>query len=204
MKTKSRGQRQSTKRTANSKRGDKRSALLLFLVAIIAVLALVVLGWWGISSLQKASVQGRLDRIEAIYASLQLDENTYAITNYNVFGDKRPYDYDKSRSQSSAIDYVHGDTVSATVADLDEKIKAAGFEYFEEPYPGSAFTQYHYKSAKNEYIRLTVVSKPYWDAIRNDAILNKNLGELVTPDTFDTNAAPSNVTIKVNLDDNNE
>lgn len=204
MKSKSRGQRQVSKRIITNKRGDKRSALLLFLLAVIAILALVVLGWWAVSAWQKASVQGRLDRIEAIYASLQLDENTYAITNYNVFGDKRPYDYDKSRSQSSAIDYVHGDTVSATVTELDEKIKAAGFEYFEEPYPGSAFKQYHYKSSKNEYIRLTVVSKPYWDAIRNDAILNKNLGELITPDTFDTDAAPSNVTIKVNLDDNNE
>lgn len=204
MKSTSRGHNQSVKRIMRRRRGEKRSSLLSLFVWLIALLALVVLGWWGISALQKANVQSRLERIEAIYASLNLDPDAYAVTSYDVFGDKRPYDYDKSRSKASAVEYVHADAVGATVAELDEKIKSAGFAYLEEPYPGSAIKQYHYKSDKNEYVRLTVVSKPYWDAIRNDAILNKSFGELVTPDSFDTNMAPSNVTIKVNLDDNNE
>jgi hypothetical protein len=80
---------------------------------------------------------------------------------------------------------------------LRKSIEAAGFRYFEEPYPGSAFTELHFRSSKNEYIRLNVSSKPY-----DDATMGKNIG--VAALSLDRNAAPSNVIIKVNLDDNNE
>lgn len=192
---------------SKSSKSKKSSSFPLFIVLVwvVGILAIIVGLFWGFSAWQRAHQQARLDKIEAIYASFQLDENEYAVTSYNVFGDKRPYDYDKSRSQSSSIEYVHADTPSATMTDLDGKIKAAGFTFIDEPYAGSAaFKEYHYKSKKGEYVRLNVMSKPYFDAIRNDAIMNKNLGELTTPDSFDTNQAPSNVTIKVNLDDNNE
>ncbi|HWT39744.1 MAG TPA: hypothetical protein VN081_00490, partial [Dongiaceae bacterium] len=145
--------------------------------------------------------QTRLNRIQAIYSSLNLDDS-YQVTSTNVFGDKRPYSYDKSRTSSSEIDYLHGDTVSNTATALDTKIKAAGFSFIGEPYPGSKETQYHYKSDNGEYIRLTVESKPYADALQNAYAMKQQPTDVL--DNMDTNAGPSKVIVKVNLDDNNE
>lgn len=190
-------------RTTKAKHTNKRQKILFSgIIFLIAAGALVVLGSWGIQTVIQANNNARLTRIEAIYKSLDLDD-TYQVTRTNVFGDKRPYEQDKSRSYSSEIEYVHADTVKNTVAALDTKIKAAGFSFFEEPYPGSTFVEYHYKSAKGEYVRLNVESKPYVDAIRNSFLMNKDK----TPESvfaMDKDAGPANVTIKVNLDDNNE
>lgn len=182
--------------------GTVVSRKLLILVCVVAALSLVLLGWVGVNAWNNAQVKGRLSRIEHIYSSLNLDQDNYAISSYQVFGDKRPYDYDKSRTESSAITYIHGDTVSNTAAELDAKIKASGFAFIDEPYAGSVQKQYHYKSSKGEYIRLTVSSKPYDDAWQNSSAMNQSMPDL--PDGFDTNQGPVNVTIKVNLDDNNE
>jgi hypothetical protein len=143
----------------------------------------------------------RYDRIQAIYSSLKLDES-YRIEIANVFGVKKFYENDKSRTVSSEIKYVHGDTVANTAKELNEKIKAAGFKFIDEPYKGSVFTQYHYKSADGEYIRLSVSSKPYDDATSNAYVMDKDTTDIIN--TLDKNAGPSNVVIKVNLDDNNE
>ncbi len=146
--------------------------------------------------------KSRLDRIQAIYSSLELPRD-YQEEYSNVFGDKRPYDWGEGRTFSSEIRYAHGDTVSNTFADLDKRIKDAGFTFVYEPYPGSVSKQYHYKSDKGEYVRMSVSSKPYDDAWRNYALLKQSMPDDVL-NNFDTNAGPSNVTIKVNLDDNNE
>lgn len=176
--------------------------IFLAAISIVVILAIMVMGWVVVRSTTALQNQARLNRIEAIYASLNLSEDSYQVAYSNVFGDKRPYSYDSSRSFSSEIQYVHGDTVKTTLAELDTKIKAAGFTYFEEPYPGGAFTEYHYKSAKGEYVRLNVSSKPYDDAWRNSAIMKQAGPNL--PQDYDTNQGPTNVIIKVNLDDNNE
>ena len=49
---------------------------------------------------------------------------------------------------------------------LRPKIEAAGFTFVEEPYPNAVDVQLHFKSAKGEYVRLTVSSKPRDDAVR--------------------------------------
>lgn len=170
-------------------------------IFVIAVSTVVVISLLAASTIAKNTNKARLDRINTIYASLNVG-NEYTPTYTNVFGDKRPYDYDKSRSASSQIDYVHGDTVNNTVAELDKKIKAAGFTFIDEPYPGGVGVQYHYKSAKNEYLRLTVESKPYHDAFYNAYAMDGKVPASVF--AMDKNAGPSEVTIKVNLDDNNE
>lgn len=164
-------------------------------------MALVVGALFASSTFMAQHNQDRLSRINAIYSSLKLDDS-YQVKDANVFGDKRVYSYDKGRTFSSEIDYIHGDTVSNTVAKLDEKIKAAGFTFVSEPYPGTGSTQYHYKSANGEYIRLTVSSKPYDDALTNAYVLEQDTSSLIA--SSDKNAAPSNIVIKVNLDDNNE
>jgi Alphaherpesvirus glycoprotein E. len=196
------------KTTVKSAKGPKRAAPLtwrFYVVAIgiflVAVTTAVVMAYLTASVVTQRNNQARLDRISTIYSSLNVDER-YNQVRTNVFGDKRVYDADKSRSESSSIQYIRGDTVSNTVADLDAKIKAAGFTFIDEPYPGSVNVQYHYKSSEGEYVRLSVSSKPYNDAWRNAAAMNQ--GTPANLDTIDKNAGPSEVTIKVNLDDNNE
>jgi len=170
-------------------------------IFLVAVTAVVVIGLLTSHYLVSKVTQARLDRIEGVYTSLHLDDS-YSVSKANVFGDKRVYDWDKSRTYSSEVDYLHGDTVSNTVAELDAKIKAAGFMFFDEPYPGSAQVQYHYKSADGEYIRLTVSSKPYNDAWQNATAMGKEPSAVI--DSIDKNAGPASVAVKVNLDDNNE
>lgn len=167
----------------------------------IAVATMIVIALFTAHFTSTKSTQTRLDRINSIYASLNLDDS-YIVQKSNVFGDKRSYEWDKSRSYASEVDYIHASTVSNTVADLDAKIKAAGFGFIDEPYPGGASTQYHYKSSKGEYIRLTVSSKPRDDAFQNAYLMNKTVPANLA--NLDVNAGPSNVVIKVNLDDNNE
>ncbi len=170
-------------------------------IFLVAVTAVVVIGLFTSNYMAKQNNQARLDRINDIYASFNIDER-YQVTGLNVFGDKRVYEWDKGRTYSSSIDYVRGATVSETATDLDAKIKAAGFKFIDEPYPGSVQVQYHYKSDKGEYVRLSVSSKPYNDAWRNASAMGKEPSAEIY--SMDKNAGPASVTLKVNLDDNNE
>ncbi len=142
----------------------------------------------------------RKDRIEAIYSSLNIGSE-YTLTSANVFGDKRVYSWDAGRTYSSEKDYVRESTVDVTATDLKAKIEKAGFAFLEEPYAGSTFIQYHFKSVKNEYVRITVSSKPRDDALRKDSANAEPSTETLA---LDPNAGPSTVIVKVNLDDNNE
>jgi len=197
----------STKRTPVKKGPVKARPLTWRFYAVtvgifaVAVAAVVVIALFASSVTLKQANQERFDRISSIYGSLDLGDE-YSVQTSNIFGDKRVYSWDKGRTYSSVVTYVHGDSVSNTVAALDTKIKAAGFKFIDEPYPGSAQTQYHYKSAKGEYLRLSVSSKPYDDAYFNASVIDATVPESVY--AMDKNAGPANVTIKVNLDDNNE
>jgi hypothetical protein len=139
----------------------------------------------------------RAARINNIYNSLAVGDD-YTVVTSNIFGKKRVYEWDTNRSYSSSKTYAHDADVDATVANLRQKIEAAGFTYFEEPYPGSTYVQLHFKSEQNEYVRLTVSSKP------RDAALREDTSTSAPGFSIDPNTGPSNVTIKVNLDDNNE
>lgn len=170
----------------------------IFIVSIGSIVVIALLTSYAVM----AQVQrDRLSRINNVYDTINVG-NAYEPTYSNIFADKRPYQWDNSRTYSSEVKYVHGDTVSNTVADLDAKIKAAGFEFVDEPYPDSTTTQFHYKSSDNIYVRLSVSSKPYDDAIQNAFIMRRDVPQSVYD--MDKNAAPSNVVLKVNLDDNNE
>jgi hypothetical protein len=149
--------------------------------------------------------QIRKDRILGIYSSLNLSNisSDYDVpTRTNVFGDRRVYEWDSSRTYSSEEDFIRKADVNTTANELDKAIKAAGYTYFEERYPGSTEKTPTYKSANGEYIRVTVTSKT-----RDDAFFNNVTSDGKVPASvfdIDPNAAPSNVTIKVNLDDDNE
>ena len=141
----------------------------------------------------------RLHRINAIYSSLHIG-NDYYMSSESVFGDKRVYSYDKGRTMSSSKIYEHDANVDTTVADVRTKIEAAGFKYFEEPYPGSAQIELHFESKDHHYIRLTVASTR-----REAAAETGDMNILAAYDhAHSFNEGPSTVTIKVNLDDNNE
>lgn len=169
----------------------------------IAVATMIVIALLTASIVAKNENQARLERIQSIYKSLELTDE-YLPVRSDVFGEKRVYAWDKNSTHSSVVEYIHGDTVTNTVADLDAKIKAAGFAFIDEPYPypGMQSIQYHYKSKDGEYIRMTVQSKPYWDAVASAQAMGKEPIEEVRG--IDTNQGPATVIIKVNLDDNNE
>lgn len=176
-------------------RNSKLYRKAIYGVAAILLLGVVVLSVHYISTAYIPNTE-RKSRIEAIYANLQLD-SSYVPTGSDVFGEKRVYSWDTGRTYSSTKKYQHDANVDTTVAELKSKIETAGFAYFDEPYPGSGSVQYHFKSGDGEYIRLTVSSQAYDNAAYdgNDATL---------PYETDANTGPSNVIVKVNLDDNNE
>ena len=167
-------------------------------IIIIAVLVGLTL---TLTILPKIHNDARLNRINEIYSSITLPQITYLPIN-NIFGDKRPYDYDKSRSHSSQKKFVVAKTVAETFGDIDKAIKAAGYTQFEEAYPGSTSKEFHYKTSRGEYVRLNVSSKLRNDAAINDQLMNGKFTEAFFK--IDPNAGPSTVTLKVNLDDNNE
>lgn len=186
-----------TKAAAVQHHKQHRVILLGFILVIVA-LAIILAASYTIPTIANRQ---RLNRITTIYSSLELNDK-FILQNDQVFGDKRVYDYDKSRTFSSAKYYIYPAKVDETMKILDAAAKKAGFVKFDEPYPGSVDLQYHYKSAKNEYLRISVSSK-----LRNDAFQNSFLmtGEYKDEDfKIDPNAGPSEVTVKVNLDDNNE
>jgi hypothetical protein len=192
-----------TKNTKNAPRAwSWRFSLLTIGIYAIVVTTLVVAAFATAHVINAQRVNDRQERIEAIYSKINVPE-TYQVQRYNVFGDKRVYEWDKGRTYSSEINYLNGDTVSATFSDLDARIRAAGFKFIDEPYPGSVNKQYHYKSDNGEYVRLSVSSKPYDDMWRNATAMKQQVSDEML-DNSDKNKGPSNVTIKVNLDDNNE
>jgi hypothetical protein len=169
-------------------------------IVVVAVLVGLIL---SLIIIPKVVNDTRLRRINEIYSSIGVDTNSnYVLQRENVFGDKRVYSYDVGRTFSSEKDYVRGANVDVTAKELDTAVKAAGFTLIGQPYAGSTETQYQYKDSRGEYVRVTVTSKLRDDAFRNSYLMTKK----TSPDDFkiDPNAGPSNVILKVNLDDNNE
>ncbi len=166
---------------------------------LILVVSLAAITYFYIYPITNNKI--REDRINAIFSSLKLSDQ-YMLQRESIFGEKVPYDWDKSRSHSSYRTYIRAANVDTTVTELKKSIEAAGFTYFNEPYPGSLQIQYHFKSQKNEYLRLYVSSKR-----RDDVIENRALMKLPLTDEdlrIDSNTGPSSISIRVNLDDNNE
>lgn len=189
------------------KKSTKKSAKVSYLssnkliygvvaIAVIAILVTVVPATFGY-----ATNQIRLQKINDVYTALDLDDS-YMIQSKDVFGEKRVYEWDKSRTYSSMKQYIKAAPVDTTTTELRKKIEAAGFTFHEEPYPGSMNQKLIFKSDNGTYVRLDVSSKTRDDVFRNKFLMKQ---ELTDADyAIDANSGPSNVIIKVNLDDNNE
>lgn len=174
----------------------KRS-IVSYAVLVFLLFATVAFSWYLIDRMVTSKLnQARYDRITAIYTSLNLG-SSYRVVTGNVFGDKRVYDWDKGRTFASSIEYGHNDTVTNTFADLKKKIEAAGFTFVQSEYSGSVVQKDEYKNTDGEYIRVNVESDDVHDMMTYGT--PKSISDI-----FDTNAAPSYVTIRVNLDDNND
>ncbi len=190
-----------TKRVSKSGIPSKKQrAIFAVLLMLIAAGSMYVLGSWAHTFF---FIQPREARIVEIYQSLDLGDE-YRLENIDISGQKKAYEWDANRSYSSSAALIRGLSVSETFSELDKKITAAGFVKIDEAYPGSLAKQYHYKSEKGEYIRISVTSKVRDDAIVNYTVLNPDTSTPAEILAIDPNVGPSNVTIKVNLDDNNE
>lgn len=142
----------------------------------------------------------RQGRIITIFNSLKLDNDKYIIQFESIFGDKQVYEWDSSRSYSSSKQYIRYANADITIAEIKKAVANTYFVFYEEPYPNAATFMYIYKSPKNEYLRISVSSKA-----REDAYFNKyHMGLSTDSISVSPNNGPSRVTIKVNLDDNNE
>jgi len=178
-----------------SSKSKKQAKIALIVSGVIIIGS--ILGLYTIPTINNAI---RKDRIVSIFNSLKIDDQKYTIKYDIVFGDKKSYSYDSGRSASSVKMYTRNANVDVTVAELKQAIAATDFKFYEEPYPGTADFMYIYKSPRNEYLRVSVSSKA-----RTDDYFNRyNMGLSTDDITISPNAGPSNVTVKVNLDDNNE
>ncbi len=169
----------------------------IFVAGSIALIIALIITLVVTQLVPHAYNSARKQRIMEIYSSLNVGDD-YILQGCDIFGDKRIYSWDQGRSFSSSCTYIRAANVDTTIAELKKKAADAGNVLFDEPYGGG---QQHFKSAKNEYIRVGVTSKSRDDAFQNAFLMGQST-EAAT--NMDMNAGPSSVTIKVNLDDNNE
>lgn len=196
--------KKNTKKSSKAQKAlalSRRQTVFGILILFIVIGAIYVFSGFAH---QAFYVKPREARIKEIYQSLNLSDD-YIVQRTAISGEKRLYPHDKSRSYSSYIEYLRGADLETTATELDARIKAAGFTFFDEPYPGMRGSlQYHYRSQDAEYIRLSVESKPRKDAFQNFVLMNPDEDLPLSLFELDPNAGPTEVTIKVNLDDNNE
>ena len=174
------------------------STLVFIIFALIVFVAGSIM--IGVQAQENAE---RKARIMSVYDSLKLGDS-YRPVKQNVFGEKQPYEGDaewaKGRSHSSSVEYSHLDTPDNTRAELIKKIEAAGFKKIGGAYEDSIAPQDHFKNSDDEYVRLSVTNK----LIQDEMIYGPGFTDLGNPARMDRSTAPSYITLKVNLDDNNE
>ncbi len=168
--------------------------------SLIVFFAFVLLSLSALSIVNARSTyiaHERFTQITSIYSKLNLGDS-YRVAGSNVFGDKRVYDWDSSRTESSSVEYGRDADRTETFADLKSKIEAAGFTQIEGPDYGQVARQDHYVDAAGHYIRVSIETKAWHDAlVYGTAFPDPNSAELLE-------RGPVYVTIRVNLDDNNE
>lgn len=175
-----------------------RRSLLSYAILVFVLFVSLALSLFFINRLivNKENTD-RYDKIMGIYSKLDLDKSYRAVKS-DVFGDKRVYSWDKGRSYSSSQVYARNATPADTAADLQKKIEAAGFQYVQTEYADSTNPVFEYRNKSGNWIRVSPESKFVYDAYTfgttsaSDPLVNHK------------DEAPSYVTIKVNLDDNNE
>ena len=175
-----------------------KKGIVIYALLVFIMFVLVSVTWFTVHQfIASRAINDRYAQIVNIYDSLKLD-GSYRVAKFDVFGDKRVYSWDHSRTYASSVEYGHNDTPQNTAADLKAKIEAAGFTPAGTAYEGSTNPQYYYLNSKGNYIRVTVTSAFVQNSITYGTFSNDD------PMINHKDEAPTYVTIKVNLDDNNE
>ena len=175
-----------------------RRSLLVYVILVFVLFSTLAMSIYLIDRLVISKQHtDRLNQITAIYDSLGLD-SSYRAVRSDLFGDKRVYSWDKGRTFASTIEYGHNDTPTNTASDLRKKVENAGFTYIQTEYEGSINPTQEYKNAKGNYLRVSTMSGTIHNSIVYGDVDSK------APLIQHANEAPTYVTIKVNLDDNNE
>jgi hypothetical protein len=84
---------------------------------------------------------------------------------------------------------------------FNKAIVAAGYTPVQDAHPDSVAKERIYKTPRGEYVYLDVVSKLRTDAFQNQVWMGSTTNDF---SKIDPNAGPATVTLKVNLDDNDE
>ena len=177
-----------------------RKGVFIYAFFVFVTFVLISLSAYTVHNMTVAYTnKSRLNQIERIYADLKLDD-TYRLAKSDIFGDKRVYNWDKSRTYSSSAEYGRNDTTANTFANLKSKAEAAGFTQVGDVYGGVA-RQLYFKNANGVYLRISVNPKAWQDAIIYGTSSAEETGFVMNDIA---NAAPVYVIIRVNLDDNNE
>ena len=175
-----------------------KKGIVIYALLVFIMFVLVSVSWFTVHQFFASRTHNnRHAQIVSIYDSLKLDDS-YRAVKFDVFGDKRVYSWDNNRTYASSIEYGRNDTPQNTAADLKAKIEAAGFTPAGTAYEGSTNPQYYYLNSKGNYVRVTVTSAYIQNSIVYGTFSNDD------PLINHKDEAPTYVTIKVNLDDNNE
>lgn len=176
-----------------------RRSLLSYAVLVFLLFAMLSMSIFLIDRLvaNKAN-SDRYGKIMSVYQSLNLGDS-YREQKSDVFGDKRIYESDKSRTYASSIIYSHLATPTETMAAVHKQVVAAGFTYVQTEYADSIQPIQEFKNSEGVWIRVGTMSKSVYDML---FVYNNATAE--DPAINHKDEAPTYVTVKVNLDDNNE
>ncbi|HEY8886416.1 MAG TPA: hypothetical protein VIM31_02885 [Candidatus Microsaccharimonas sp.] len=177
---------------------QKRHRIIVGLsIVVVAVLLGLI---FSFIIIPKVINDTRLNRINHIFSSIQGPALVYDETDH-IFGDKRLYEWDASRSYASSKTLVVGKTVTDAFDLFDKAIVAAGYTPVQDAHPNSVVKERTYKTPRGEYVYLDAVSKLRTDAFQNQVWMGSTENNFRN---IDPNAGPASVTLRVNLDDNNE
>ena len=182
----------------HTKHHVQRKRIIGLSFVILGLMIAIIIFLVTVSAIQN---NARAQRINQIFNSIPIPEKNFHYRE-DIFAEKRVYVYDASRSSSSLKEFVIASNVDTTFALMDKSIRDAGYTFFDEPYPGSVSRQFHYKTDRGEYIRMSVSSKLRDDAASSEIIMTGKLSDEFF--AINANSGPATVTLKVNLDDNNE
>ena len=183
--------KQKSQKTSKYAPSLKEKIFVTTTIGFILVALLVIAVGYVVPSQVNAA---RKSEIVSVFDSIKLDQS-YSLQSENIFGKKQVYDWDKSRSYSSSRGYIRAADASSTAKDLRKRIQDAGFKEIDHPYP----YQWQYSSANGTYVRFDAIGKA-----RSDCYFNMSTMKMSTSSCPDGNQGPTEVTLKVNLDDNNE
>ena len=136
----------------------------------------------------------RQQEVMSIYQDLKLDE-TYRLDDMDVYTSTVADTSDSKHGQTSSITYGRNADRQATFADLEKRIKAAGFTKVDNPDHGELARQDHYENDDGEVIRVSIETAAWHEAMLYGT-------ELPTPQSKQANIeGPVYITIKVGLGD---